>query len=187
MPPKLFRSFRTPWHALQPPSSTIGAREKRETEEGAKRAGLPDKEKSQLLLRKIFCFHSSCCSSLEYFYGWLSKRFARSTVEWSWVFLNSGASSVTWVSRIIHQVQMSSLGASDNVNFYFTTLSQVLTLRLVVPYLSVTLYIRTSILGTLRFEKRSWYYIFGADPTPESLEPSHTGNKISTLYIWRTS
>jgi hypothetical protein len=50
---------------------------------------------------------------------------------------------------------MSSLGASDNVNFYFTTLSQVLTLRLVVPYLSVTLYIRTSILGTLRFEKRS--------------------------------
>jgi hypothetical protein len=53
-------------------------------------------------------------------------------VEWGWGFLNSGVFAVTMVRRIMHQVQISSFGASDNVHFYCTTLSQAVTLRLVV-------------------------------------------------------
>jgi hypothetical protein len=71
--------------------------------------------------------------------------------------------SVNWIRRIIYQVQTSKfLVQVKNLHFYCTTLSQAVTLRLVVPrigsidvlYLSVALYIKTSILNTLSFQKR---------------------------------
>jgi hypothetical protein len=67
------------------------------------------------------------------------------------------------VRRIMHQVQISSLVQVVTSTFSCTTLSQAVTLRLVVSrtvnidlrYLSVILSIGTSILNTLSFETRS--------------------------------